>query len=284
MTVSFPRWMIILATIMMTVALSLLFFVEPTFAQESKIFNAWSTGSNLETQSGLSSSEPAAVVLNVVYWVVTLLGVIFFMLMLYAGLRWMTAAGNPEHVTKAKETLRSSILGLLITMGSAAIGNYVVTQTASLSGNSDLRLIDGESVGLGGNDLETTVVGLLEFALGVLAVVAVVFILYAGFTWMTSRGQTSAIEKAQQTLTRAVIGLLIVMAAWGMTRYIVGTLGVASNGDEATTADLWEAYEEFLDTPQGRAWEANPDDNMDIWCGYVDAYTDLDSSDAGCSE
>lgn len=284
MTVSFPRWMIIAIAVLTTVILAAILFVEPTFAQESKIFNAWGTGSNLETQSGLSSSEPTTVVLNVVYWVVTLLGVLFFMLMLYAGMRWMTAGGNPEHVTKAKETLRSSILGLLITMGSAAIGNFVIIRTASLSGNSSLTLIDGESVGLGGNDLETTVVGLLEFALGVLAVVAVVFVLYAGFTWMTSRGQTAVIEKSQQTLTRAVIGLVIVMAAWGMTRYIVGVLGVASNGDEATDAALWEAYEEFLDTPQGRAWEANPDDNMDIWCGYVDAYTDLDSADAGCEE
>lgn len=54
-----------------------------------------------------------------------LLGVIFITLMLYGGYNWMTAAGDEAKVTKAKNTIRRAIIGLVITVGSYAIWNYI---------------------------------------------------------------------------------------------------------------------------------------------------------------
>jgi hypothetical protein len=58
---------------------------------------------------------------------------------------------------------------------------------------------------------------------GALATLAFVFFglaLYAGLRWMTARGDESHVEKAKDTLRAAVIGLIIILAAYALTRFI----------------------------------------------------------------
>jgi|GEM_PF-309358 cytochrome bd-type quinol oxidase subunit 2 len=56
-----------------------------------------------------------------------LLGAIFIILMLLAGYRWMTASGDEEKINKAKDTIRASIIGLIIIVGAFAIWNFLAT-------------------------------------------------------------------------------------------------------------------------------------------------------------
>lgn len=64
----------------------------------------------------------------------TAVGLVFFVLVFYAGYRWLTAQGKEESIEKAKNTLIASIIGLMIVVGSYAITNFVVN-----------RLIGGET-------------------------------------------------------------------------------------------------------------------------------------------
>ena len=57
-----------------------------------------------------------------------LVGTIFFVLTIYAGILWMTAAGNEEHVTKATDIIKASIIGLFITMSAYAITTFVASK------------------------------------------------------------------------------------------------------------------------------------------------------------
>lgn len=50
-----------------------------------------------------------------------LIGMIFLVMMLYAGYNWMTARGDEEKVTKAKDTLTRAIIGIIIVVGAYAI-------------------------------------------------------------------------------------------------------------------------------------------------------------------
>ena len=52
-------------------------------------------------------------------------GLIFFGMMVYAGVRWMTARGNEELAEKAKETLTNSALGFVIVSLSYALTRFV---------------------------------------------------------------------------------------------------------------------------------------------------------------
>ena len=56
----------------------------------------------------------------------SILGVLFTILIIYAGYLWMTARGNEEFVTKAKDILSTSIIGLVILLMAYSITNFVV--------------------------------------------------------------------------------------------------------------------------------------------------------------
>jgi len=55
-----------------------------------------------------------------------LLGVIFVVLIIYAGYNWMMAQGEEEKVIKAKDTLKRAVIGLAITIGAYAISYWVI--------------------------------------------------------------------------------------------------------------------------------------------------------------
>jgi len=63
-----------------------------------------------------------------------LLGVIFLVLIIYAGFNWMTAQGDEEKVTKAKDTLQRAVIGLIITIGAYAISYWVFDKILTSTG------------------------------------------------------------------------------------------------------------------------------------------------------
>lgn len=57
--------------------------------------------------------------------VLSFVGVAFLVLMIYAGISWMTAAGSQEKVTKAKDLIINAIIGLVIVLGAYAITSFI---------------------------------------------------------------------------------------------------------------------------------------------------------------
>ncbi|OGF35520.1 hypothetical protein A2303_06760 [Candidatus Falkowbacteria bacterium RIFOXYB2_FULL_47_14] len=55
----------------------------------------------------------------------SLLGVIFIVLILFGGYNWMTAAGDEQKVSKAKDTISRALIGLIIVVGSFAIWQFI---------------------------------------------------------------------------------------------------------------------------------------------------------------
>lgn len=53
--------------------------------------------------------------------ILSFLGVIFLVLMIYGGYTWMTARGNDQQVSKARSIVINSIIGLIIIMAAWAI-------------------------------------------------------------------------------------------------------------------------------------------------------------------
>ncbi|MFA6511766.1 MAG: pilin [Patescibacteria group bacterium] len=81
----------------------------------------------------------------------------------------------------------------------------------------------GTTIGLGTADLKDTVVNIIQWVLGILALVAVVMIIIGGFQWMTAAGSEERIEKAKKIISSAVIGLIIVLLAWAIVIFVAGT-------------------------------------------------------------
>jgi len=81
----------------------------------------------------------------------------------------------------------------------------------------------GGSIGLGTADLKATVINVIQWVLGILALVAVIMIIYGGFMWMTAGGNEEKVEKAKKIISAAVIGLIIVLLAWAIVIFVAGT-------------------------------------------------------------
>ena len=53
-------------------------------------------------------------VVKLINWALTLLGIVVVILIIFAGFKWMTAAGNEDAVKKAKTILTNAVIGLII--------------------------------------------------------------------------------------------------------------------------------------------------------------------------
>lgn len=65
----------------------------------------------------------------------------------------------------------------------------------------------------------------INIALSFLALAFLVLLLYGGWQWMTARGEEDQVEDAKKIITRAVIGLIIVLVSWSVTVFILTWIG-----------------------------------------------------------
>ena len=67
----------------------------------------------------------STVVGAVISAVLGLLGVLFIVLIILGGYKWMMAGGNEEEVSGAKKRITAAVLGLVITLSAYLIWNFV---------------------------------------------------------------------------------------------------------------------------------------------------------------
>lgn len=66
------------------------------------------------------------VVVSIINFVLSLIGIIFLILVIYAGFLWMTAGGNDDQVGKAKKLIINSIIGIVIIVAAYAFTNFIL--------------------------------------------------------------------------------------------------------------------------------------------------------------
>ena len=57
-------------------------------------------------------------------------------------------------------------------------------------------------------------------AITIAAIVAFVFLIWGGIQWITSGGDKTGLENARNRITNAIIGLVIVVAAWAIFQLV----------------------------------------------------------------
>jgi hypothetical protein len=75
--------------------------------------------------------------------------------------------------------------------------------------------------GLGDKDPREVVGLVIKYILGFLGIIAVVIIMLAGFQYMTAGGDPIKAEEARGKIMAAVIGLVIILAAYGITNFVL---------------------------------------------------------------
>lgn len=115
---------------------------------------------------------------------------------------------------------------ILVSVGSSVAAQGLIDSNTASSFADDVKTEAGFS-GLRVGDIVGTVI---RASLSLLAIIFVVLIILAGFRWMTSQGNEKNIEEAQQTIKTALIGLIIVLAAWSITYFVFKYLPFGGTG------------------------------------------------------
>jgi hypothetical protein len=68
---------------------------------------------------------------------------------------------------------------------------------------------------------------LVGYLLQFTGIIFMVLIIYAGFKWMTARGNDAEAKKAQELIYQATIGLIIVLSAYAITAFVGKSLTTA---------------------------------------------------------
>ncbi|MFA7654278.1 MAG: hypothetical protein WCX97_04555 [Candidatus Magasanikbacteria bacterium] len=71
------------------------------------------------------SDNLSATIGNVIKAILALVGMIFLILMVYAGMLWMTAGGAEEKIEKAQSIVTMAVIGVAIIMAAYAITAFV---------------------------------------------------------------------------------------------------------------------------------------------------------------
>lgn len=109
-----------------------LFFLAPFSVCQAEDYGAGKVAEVAKigsTVAGESSVE--GLIGKVISLALSFVGIIFFILILYAGVTWMTAMGNTEATTKSKSIIEAAVIGLVLVSAAYAISSFVFNKIGS---------------------------------------------------------------------------------------------------------------------------------------------------------
>ena len=84
--------------------------------------------------------------------------------------------------------------------------------------NKDAAICKGEQ-----KPLAQTITDIVKFVVGFLGVIAVIVIIWAGWTYVTSAGASDKVMLAKRTILYAIIGLVVTIMAGAIVAFVVNT-------------------------------------------------------------
>ena len=119
------------------------------------------------------------------------------------------------------------LFSLLFFVGVFFVFNNSLAQSVTNTFEGGIEAVDS-NIALGSSDIRTIIVRIINVLLSLLGIITVVIVAYGGFLWMTASGNPDKVDKAKKILISAVIGLVIILAAWGISVYAIDILGSAT--------------------------------------------------------
>lgn len=163
---------------------------------------------------GLSTGLPGGnnlpgAILLVVNWFLALVGITALIFVLLGGVRYITSQGDESKAEEAKKTILYAVIGIVL-VGSAAV---LVNFTAAA--------VDLPTGLTASNDLPAAILFVINVFLVLAALAALIFIIYGGVQYITSRGEADQAESAKKTILYAVIGLLVIGLAAVTVNFVI---------------------------------------------------------------
>ena len=153
------------------------------------------------------------IVLNIIQIALTVVSYIAFFFILYGGFLFVTGGSNPSQIEKARKSIFNAVIGLIISLGAIAITNLIFGLFGSATSQN--------AFGVPEVDPETLLKSGINLVYYIAGIVAVIVIIIAGLMYGTSAGNAGRVTKAKGMILYAVIGLVILIAAYAITNFVI---------------------------------------------------------------
>lgn len=136
----------------------------------------------------------------------------------------------------------ASILGIFGLSLIPSTTHAVAVNVCEQSGVSDEVLKANGCPGKGDSvELSDVIIGIVNGIIGILGLVAVIFIVVGGVNYMTSTGDPTKTKKAKDTILYAVIGLIIAVLSFAIVNFVISNVikgeGSSSGGSSSEESD-----------------------------------------------
>lgn len=134
-------------------------------------------------------------------------------------------------MTQTKSFLVGIVASLMMVFGAIAltVPVYAAFTPGAPTGALEEAVNDTTLAGGNANSQIFNIIGrLINIALGLLGIVFFIYVVWAGFIWMTAGGDETKVKKATQMLIQGTIGLVIILAAYAISNFAVSQLLTAT--------------------------------------------------------
>ena len=128
------------------------------------------------------------------------------------------------------------LIGLAMLLSLAIMPATQVSGAEAVADDTDILGVKtfGGATKLGKKDFAATIAEIINVALSLLGIVAVVIILIGGFKWMTSGGDETKVGDARKFIFAGVIGLAIIMSSWALATFVLTKLASATETGQSS--------------------------------------------------
>jgi len=115
---------------------------------------------------------------------------------------------------------------ILAAVSSVSMGMLTASSAYAVDSSNPLGLIS--NVQGTNTELMTLVTNLINWAVGLAALVCVVILIVSGYKYITASGDENKIQSATKTLTFAIIGLVVCFIAVILVKFVLQRIGVTA--------------------------------------------------------
>ncbi|MBU0978699.1 MAG: hypothetical protein ABIJ03_01810 [Patescibacteria group bacterium] len=128
-----------------------------------------------------------------------------------------------------KQTLQKYGLTAVVTL--AGLASSAGAVFAQAGGNTGINIGTTTLAKGFAGDLGSIITGALGFIMAIAALLVFLYLILGGIQWITSGGDKGKTEEARNKITSAVIGLIVLAAAYAVLQIMLGFLGLTSITD-----------------------------------------------------
>jgi TRAP-type C4-dicarboxylate transport system permease small subunit len=136
--------------------------------------------------------------------IIVILAIIFIII---GALMYITSTGNESRMTLAKSAILAAMIGLALAIAAPSF----LKELAAILGWQNV--IDASNSVQGAQSFTEIAGKVLNFLLSVVGVIAIITLIFGGFTYLTAAGDEGRAETGKKIVTYAVIAIAVALSA-----------------------------------------------------------------------